>query len=285
MPSCTSGVCLTILLIVSSHALGADDESPKEVKVLPVFFLPKGETPPTKQQTADLQKHMVWAQSRYKELLQGRDTFVLASKKPHVYHAERDMAYYRAQTEGAAPQIVDELLRRYKCNRYNCPRVFVAVVMNSREDYPSSGARPLNGGVNKGGGIVEMSSYALDRAPNFQSTLQHELGHAFGLSHVDVYGYNMQSNPSIMSYNPSHHTNRFTPSATPGVLIPEDLRGLARNHQVFSRLKFDPKQDVPAGYKMRDAVFLGPMNIPGHPILEPANKPTDSQRSRATRNS
>jgi len=237
---------------------------------LPLFFVAKGEAPPTERQIANLQKHITWAQTRYKEMLKGRDTFTLVEGKPQVYRAEHDAAYYRAQPEGAAPQMVDELLRRCKYNRYNCPLVFVAVVMNSRDDYPPGGARPFNGGINTGGGIVEMSSYGLDRAPNFQSTLQHELGHAFGLPHVDVYGYDMDANPSIMSYNPTHHTHGFKPSATPGVLIAEDIRGLALNRRVFPRLRFDPAKDVPQGYTMQKIVVLGPMEIPGHPLIPPA---------------
>ncbi len=97
--------------------------------------------------------------------------------------------------------------------------------MNPNDGWPAGGGRPFNGGFNTGGGIVIMSSNGLDRAPNFQSTLQHELGHAFGLPHVDVYGYDMQTNMSMMSYNPSHHTNGFEPSATPGRFIPEDRAG------------------------------------------------------------
>lgn len=123
-----------------------------------------------------------------------------------------------------------------------------------------------HGGYNTGGGIIVLSSYSLDRTPNFQSTLQHKLGHAFGLPHVDAYGYDMKSNDSIMSYNPRHHTRALSPSPTPGVLIPEDLRGLALNRQVFPKLRFDPQQDVPPEYRMAERVVpLGPMKIPDQP--------------------
>ena len=258
---------LTIVLAMSSPSFGDDLQPPKEVKVLPVFFVAKGEASPTKQQTANLEKHIAWTQKRYKQMLKGRDTFALAAERPQVYVAEHDADYYRSQPEGAAPQMADELLRHYKYNRYNCPLVFAAVFMNSREDFPVGGARPFNGGINTGGGIVEVSSYGLDKCPNFQSTLQHELGHAFGLPHVDAYGYSMLANPSIMSYNPAHHTNGFKPSATPGDMIPEDIRALALNRRVFPRLRFDSKNDVPQGYAMQKIVVLGPMEIPGHPVI------------------
>ena len=65
-----------------------------------------------------------------------------------------------------------------------------------------------------------MATPALDRAPNFQSTLRHELGHAFGLVHVDVYKYDMKTNRSVMAYNSAHRTNRFQESRTPAPTHP-----------------------------------------------------------------
>jgi hypothetical protein len=140
-------------------------------------------------------------------------------------------------------------------------------MMNPKDDFPSGGGRPLNGGYNTGGGIILLSSFALDKIPNFQSTLQHELGHSFGLPHVDVYGYSMKTNDSIMSYNRGHHTSGFTSSTTPGKMIPEDLRGLALNRRAFPNLRFDARRDVPSGYKIAERIVpLGPMTIPDHPL-------------------
>jgi hypothetical protein len=238
--------------------------APDRVSVLPVFLVPTGEPRPTPAQTAKLMAHMNWSQRRFAQLLNERDTFEFAEAKPHVYIAGHPLAFYRPLPESAAPQWTSELLHHYGFNRFNCPFVFVIVVMNSRDGFPVGGGRPLNGGFNTGGGIVILSSHTLDNAPNFQSTLQHELAHSFGLPHVDVYGYEMKSSPSIMSYNRAHHTNGMQPSADPGGMIPEDLRGLALNTRVFPKLTFDPSKHVPRGYSMRDnIVALGPMKIPG----------------------
>jgi len=126
-----------------------------------------------------------------------------------------------------------------------------------------------------------VSSYALEKIPNFQSTLQHELGHTFGLPHVDVYGYNMNDNPSIMSYNLKHHTHGFNPIPNPGFLIPEDIRALAKNKRVFPQLVFSPAQDIPVGYRMKGFVLLGPMQIPGQPTIKVTTTSSEAFGSKA----
>ena len=83
---------------------------------------------------------------------------------------------------------------------------------------------------------------------------------------MDVYGYDMNSNSSLMSYNLKHHTRGFDASSTPGGLIPEDLRALALNKRVFSKSRFDPYGDIPPGYAIaKRIIVLGPTQIPGQP--------------------
>jgi hypothetical protein len=262
----TRWIAILSALFLTPGAVAEDYHPPKTVKVLPVFFVARGELPPTPMQKNTLLRHLEWAQARYKQMLRGRDTFTLVKGEPKTHLAARDFPYYRRASEEAAPQFVSELLQKYGYNRYNCPGVFVIVLMSPREEFPSGGGRPVNGGLNTGGGIVILSSLGLDRSPNFQSTLQHELGHAFGLPHVEVYGHDMQTSPSIMSYNPNHHTRRFEPGKSLGTLIPEDLRALALNQRAFPRLRFDPSRDVPVDYRLApNIVTLGPMQIPGQP--------------------
>jgi hypothetical protein len=98
--------------------------------------------------------------------------------------------------------------------------------------------------------------------------MQHEVGHGFGLPHVSAYRYNMATSPSLMSYNPRHHTDGFRP-AEPGRLMPEERRGLALNRRAFPGLRFDSRRDVPAGYALAELAWIPPMSIPGQPPYAP----------------
>jgi hypothetical protein len=207
-------------------------------------------------------RHLLWSQTRYRELLRGQDTFDIAQNAPAVYKAEHPLGFYKGLPENSAPQVVKELLAYLKTDRTACKYILLTVMMNPHQDFPGGGGRPINGGFDTGGGIVVLSSFALDRFPNFQSTLQHELGHSFGLPHVDVYGYSITTSDSIMGYNPAHHTKDFTPSRTPGIFLPEDLRGLGMNKRAFPDFSFDPDSDIPKGYTLKPVVKLGPMNLP-----------------------
>lgn len=254
---------LTVTVVAPSSLPLVAVTPPTRIEVLPIFFVPKGEADPTSDQMALLAQHLEWARQRYHEMLGQRDTFSIAAGGARVVRGVFTTPYYNALPEDGCPQFVSEVLANLGLNRFTAPYVFLIVVLNGRSGKPFGGARPLNGGYNTGAGVVSISQ-GLFEAPNLQSTLQHELGHSFGLPHVDVYGYPMSSNASIMSYNPAHHTNGLTPSPTPGILIPEDIRGLALNDRAFPSLTFDAASDIPAGYTISSRrVYLGPQNIPG----------------------
>jgi Tfp pilus assembly protein PilZ len=211
-------------------------------------------------------RHLKLSQTRYRELLGQKTTFAIAEEKPRVHHSPRPLEFYRAQPEASAPEAVSELLTAFNYNRFNCPFILLVVMMNPKDNFPNPGGRPLNGGFNTGGGVIVLSSFTLDRSLYFQSTLQHELGHAFGLPHVDVYGYDMKTNASMMSYDHRHETKGFTESRKPGKFIPEDRRGLALNQRAFPGLHFDPEKDIPRGYSIsKRIVTMEPMRIPGQP--------------------
>jgi hypothetical protein len=248
---------------------GPSIEPPEQVSVVPIFLVPAGGPFPTDSQTRALEKHLEICRKRYAEMLGIGDGFRMAPGRPKVVRSRKTLAELHTLPEDAAPEIVATLLAELRFDRFTCPYILVTVIMNPNENWPAGGGRPLNGGFNTGGGIVILSSNGLDASPNFQSTLQHEVGHAFGLPHADAYRYDMRANASIMSYNPKHHTNGLAPASEPGRLIPEDRRGLALNRRAFSGLTFDRRHDVPAGYALADLAWIPPMDIPGQPRYAP----------------
>ncbi len=268
MKQTTAALIVGLVLCAALPAAGAEKyPAPKRVSVLPVFFVPSDQPKPTPEQEAALMKHLRITQARYEELLSGRDTFRL-EEKPLVYVGRHPLLAYRPLPGNASPELAAELFAHLKTDRFTCAHVLAIIVMNPCENWPAGGGRPLNCGFNHGGGFVQMSSYGLDRSPGFQCTLQHELGHGFGLVHVDAYGYSMTDNASLMSYNPKHHTDGFEPSKTPAVLIPEDIRALALNDRAFPKLKFRPSKDVPDDYEIQKIAQLPAWPIPGEAWFE-----------------
>ena len=238
---------------------------PKTLSLQPFFVVPQGERRPAEDQMQRLVRHLRWARERYAELLGNRNTFMLTEKDPLIYDSPYNLPFYRGLSS-QANHITGELLDFTGFNRFSCPLLFFTVVVNHQEDFPGGCGSPFNGGFNTGGGIVLVSSYALDKIPNFQSTVQHELGHAFGLPHVDAYGYDMKTSTSIMSYNLSHHTKGFNPSEMPGEFIPEDVRGLALNQRAFPTITFDRKKNVPSEYNLHSEIrIIRRMEIVGQP--------------------
>lgn len=244
---------------------------PSRIRVLPLAFIPKDQKPPTAKEESLYLRHLTWAQQRYGELL-GGDTFEFSENAAQLQQVRgrRTLADYRSADEGGAPMIVAEILDHLKLNRFENPYTFAILLMNAVDRFPLGGGRPINGGTNAGGGMFYIASGELAQNPHFQCTLQHELGHSFGLAHVDAYGYSMNTNMSLMSYNPAHHNQGLQPSPTPGILNPEDIRVLALNDKVFAKTSFDVLRNVPTGYSLfRYVAPLGPMNLPGHPNFYP----------------
>lgn len=240
-------------------------EPPESVSVLPVFVVPKGQKAPPKQDHVLLAKHLQWAQTRYRELLGNQTTFKL-EEKVKTFQSKWTIA--QLEKGGATELLVEEMFDKLGTNRYSCKYIFVAVFAVPQKKVPSNAsAIPFNGGVNTGGGIVSFP-YKAFKSENFQSTLQHELGHAFGMLHVNAYGHDMKRNESIMSYNRDHHTNYLRPSRTPGTLIPENYRVLALNDRVFANFDFDAKRHLPKGYKLKKMRHLGPLDLPNDRMIE-----------------
>ncbi len=83
-------------------------DPPQRVAVLPVFFVPQGESSPTEDQAIRLHDYLRWCQARYRELLGGKDTFLIAQEAPLIYDSKRPLAELKRLPEDAAPQIVSE---------------------------------------------------------------------------------------------------------------------------------------------------------------------------------
>jgi hypothetical protein len=244
---------------------------PDRIRVLPVFLVPRGQRPPTPDHSARFMRHVKWAQTWFRNGLSGRDSFELAKDVPDVVRLKKPIEFYKQLPKGqSAGHFVSELLDHYGFSRFKCPYIFCLVVMNPSERWPIGGGRTINGGINRGGGMLQISSFALDKIPNIQSTLRHEIAHACGLPHVAIYGYDMKTNSSVMAYNTSHRTNGLKEAQHPARLIPEDLRALALNPRVFPKLTFDAAQDLPSGYRLFPQVpLIGPMKLPDHPNFGP----------------
>lgn len=258
---------LLILVLLSPVTMKAQVGclNASRTEVLPIFFVPQGVAfPDFAEQKNRIEQHLSWSKTRYSQMLGGRSTFNVADTGVITYHAARPDAYYKSFTDGGAAAYMEELIPALGYTRFNCPYVMLVIYIDYTTNFPTGGGRTLNGGINTGGGVIIMSGADLKFSPIFQSTLQHELGHAFSLPHVNSYGYDMYTNASIMSYNPSHQTNFFTPSPTPGILIPEDIRNLSLNDLALPGLGFDSTLDIPAGYNISEGIpLVGIMDIPG----------------------
>lgn len=241
---------------------------PDRVTVLPLFFVPRGEADPSAAQRQRLMRHVRWTQRRYRELL-GGVTFELAAETPRVVRSATPLDSYLARGPAAWADWVKEILAATGHTRWSFPYVVAGVLVNSKDEYPLGAARPINGGLDRGGGLALISSRVLDRHPNFQSTLEHELGHGFGMRHVDAYGYDMKTNPSMMSYDLRHRTRGWRPATTPAVLIPEDRRALALAQRIFPGLEYDSARHGAVGPRSARIQAYAPWDVPGLPRFEP----------------
>jgi hypothetical protein len=268
-------IATVIILVATSKFTFAGVEEfvpPDRIRMLPVVLVASDQKPPTSTQKRVWMRHLQLTQQFYKDRLSPSGTFEFAKDESDVIKLKRPLSFYRSLDKGeSALHWADELLDHYKVSRFQCPYTFCCLVMNPRDRWPVGGGRTLNGGINRGGGLMVMSSFAFDRMPNGQSTLRHEIAHTCGLPHVDNYGYDMTTSHSVMAYNTRHRTKGFRDSATPPELIPDDLRAISLASRVFPKFRFVAKRDLPSGYEMfRRVVTLGPMKIPDHPDYDPA---------------
>jgi len=276
------GFLFFALLMAATSGLSAT--IPQRLVVLPVLFIPKDvhvSEQELKNYADKLQSHLKLAQDKYKALLE-TDTFAISEKKYNFCHAAHDSAFYDLQVEKQAlsaagrgkPVAMDcshimakELLDWNHDNRMDSRTVYLMLFMRPNNQAPGShpfgGARTFNGPPNTGGGYVELEMYGLlhDDTGRFQSTLVHELGHGFGLLHVDSFGYNISTNDSVMSYNTKHWTKGLQPSPA-GAFNPEEYYMLSLNKLAFPNFRFIENKHNPQHKSMKDVEshHLGPMD-------------------------
>ena len=113
-------VMLCLLCLVSLPSLAGEPwHGPERVSVWPVFFVPQGETEPTAAQISRLEKHLGWAQRRFRAMLAGRDSFTIADRPALVFPGRHDLATYRSAPKVSANRFVGELLGALRLNRLN----------------------------------------------------------------------------------------------------------------------------------------------------------------------
>jgi hypothetical protein len=265
---------LALVALVSLCA-GSAARADSPLQVVPVLFVPRDtavDAADLRRTAALLDTHLALARDHYRAIL--KTTFEVAGRA-QIYRSARDDAYFAVARDArpdSAHRMTAELLAWKRQDRRTAGMVFVAVYVRPAgalcaaegEGACMGGGRTFNGPPNSGGGFVQLEHASLvrDVPYPFQSTLVHELGHAFGLAHVDCHGFELDGTESIMSYNPAHHSRGLLPSATPGALLPEDLYALAQNTRAFPGYRYDPRTANPTGRPLQhvEACYLGPMD-------------------------
>jgi hypothetical protein len=179
--------------------------------------------------------------------------------KEHIQGQTQDQTRNPAQK--LAPDfehaMLKEILELRGSNRYIEPSVFVFILVNPNmqlyRPHWGGGGRSFNGGVNGGGGIVVLEYRRLRYG--FYSTLVHELGHAFGLTHVNCSGQSMSESESIMSYNPRHRSRGSGVAINPGSLTDTERAKLLLSPRIFPH-----SQDLKQLHDQADACVLPAMD-------------------------
>ena len=116
--------------------------------------------------------------------------------EPYIYISRYNQNTIAEQLKSAKYEVISEILEELEYNRDNCPYIFFTIYImdpspnNPHRYKPPGGGRPLNKGF-VGGGYLHLSYASIRNAhipgTHALSTIIHELGHSFGMPHVDNY--------------------------------------------------------------------------------------------------
>lgn len=268
-PCCSSGV---VRPTADVEALLPRSQG-RRLAVVPVLFIPSDNTALTpeviERDSALFIAHLVTTQKFYRNQLED-DTFKIAGSAVMIHRARHSDAYYTSRLRpqkgeaDAAHVILTELFAARNENRNNSQSIYVVLYARTQKHKPDTpffgGGRTFNGAPGSGGGSLELelSSLASDFPYSFQAALIHELGHTFGLVHVDCFGYDQNKNESVMSYDKRWGTHGL--SISPGRLNPEDFFLLGQNKLAFPHFRYDAAKHDPKHQRRHNpACKLGSM--------------------------
>jgi hypothetical protein len=247
----------------------------RRLEVLPIIFVPSDNKDIQEKDFPDymlqVYRQVVLTQRHWLNVLQ-TDTFAI-SPFGEVYHAKQPHAYYdpsgaEAENSTSLARQLIELFQLKNDNRVDS--TFSYLVVYARPKSAANvgpmmgGARTFNGKPNTGGGAIQMEFTAplLDETGRFQSTLIHELGHTFGLTHPDCHGYSLDENPSMMSYNTKHWSHGLVEGPEYAGLNPEDFFVIGQNKLAFPNFRYVEAIHNPNHKHLADIeeCYLGPMS-------------------------
>lgn len=193
--------------------------------------------------------HLALAQARYRRWLE-TDTFAFTEAA-----VVRGRVGHRSLRERLWEIVADDVYRALGDNAATTTAVYLVMVARPPgfEEALWLGAGGPETAEGAGMVIVDMRSLHEDAPYPFQSTLVHELGHAFGLPHVDAWGEPMDVCESVMSYNPRHHTVGLSTPEPDGILLPEEYALLGRDEVAFPRFEYVARRHDPSGRTLRRA--------------------------------